>query len=125
MNCFVRQSFYITPPSENASVSEWRKWIKKDAYKARADKARFTKELEQADVPDFLQSCVARKIDGVWRQSVAVGLVGSIDNDTMGVEPVVKASQEKDTIIESWSRGRGSKSHGRSKRRNRNRRRAK
>lgn len=125
---FVRQDFYIDPPSADADPKEWAEWLKRDNRKAAAAKAAHTKSLEYADTPEEFQSGSMRKVGGVWRQSVAVGFNGSAEEGTCTVEPVMEATQEKATILSAMEENRnkrgGSKS-GKSARRHKNRKRRK
>jgi len=96
-NTFVRKDFYINPPAKDASPEEWQKWLKKDKHAAIQARKAFNKTLAQAELPDFAQGTSMRKVNGVWKQSTAIGFVG--DAETGGsLEPMVEENQMRDYI---------------------------
>ena len=108
---FVRKTFYVKPPNKGAPVEEWRNWMDKDRQEAINAKRAHTKALAQEDLPDSLVPSRMVKINGVWKQSCAVGLVGD-GPDAFHSEPMVEADQEKVTIMSQWTDSkRGTKSY--------------
>ena len=95
-NTFVRKDFYTEPPDRNANPEEWTKWAEQDDRQARADKARFTRLQNKTTQAGELPESSTVKIGGVWRQAVAFGFSGSVDEGTLTREVLVEASQEQD-----------------------------
>lgn len=125
MSSFVRKDFYINPPDDNATEQEWREWMRRDDAKARADKARHTKSLEQQDIPDHLVPCGTVKIGGVHRQMLAVGMSGNAEDNDMSFELI---DHTKDTEVSAMAaqmehnrNKRGGRRTGKSARRRKNR----
>jgi len=91
---FNRKTYYLEPPSANASVAEWNAWLKADELKARADKARHTKGLKFCALPDDMGETQVRRVGGVWKQSTAIGISGSEDEGYF-LDTAVEPEQEK------------------------------
>lgn len=88
---FVRRSFYVAPPSAQASEEEWEQWMEADNKAARIAKSRFTREHNKShdiDV-DALPETSTRKIQGTYRQTTTLGL-----GDDGHLEPIEEAKQE-------------------------------
>jgi hypothetical protein len=96
-NTFVRESFYIDPPTQTSTPEQWEEWIKQDNRQAAAAKRKYTKHQKHCELPDFAQGNTMRKIGGVWRQSTPIGFSGDIEAGGH-LEPTVEASQEHDYI---------------------------
>lgn len=99
---FVRKAFYVEPP-RNASVEEWQEWLKKDTRKATAAKAKHSRlanksalESGQVELPETSSTM---KINGVYRQVTPIGFMGSAEEGTCTVEPIVSAAQEQEAIL--------------------------
>lgn len=111
-NTFVRQDFYIEPPS-NASEKEWKAWLKADNKQAAVDKALHTKSLDHGnigDLPHFSSGVI--KSNGVHRQaSFAVGFAGDFESGNGEITPIQKATQE----LSKRARGNRSNSKRKSK----------
>lgn len=126
---FIRKSFYIQPPSKDASAEEWAKWIKKDNRRAAAHKAQVTKSLAHADTPEEYAAGTTRKVNGVWKQVPNVGFSGGNGEDEPGeAQPVEEATQERTAIVvrmEEYRHKRGGSRKGKSARRHRNKKRRK
>lgn len=125
---FVRQDFYIQPPEKDAPAKEWAEWMRKDSRKAAAHKAAYTRSLDHAETPEEFQSGSMRKVGGVWRQAVAIGFVGDVEEGTCTVEPIVESTQEQSAILarmEQSRNKRGGSKKGKSARRHKNRKRRK
>ena len=95
MSSFVRSDFYIEPPAKDASVEDWNNWLKKDKLAATKAKREFTKKCQVGEMPQLMQDTVTRKVNGVWRQTTAIGITGSAEDGTVGLEPMVEAVQER------------------------------
>lgn len=92
---FVRKAFYLEPPAKGATVEVWEAWMQADKDMARADKARHTRSLKHAEVPETGQAKSVTKIGGVYRQSALVGFVGDAEQGTAQVEAAVEAKQDR------------------------------
>lgn len=123
---FVRKDFYISPPNQDASEREWNEWLRADNRRASVEKARHTRKMQQSDLPDEYQGNSMRRVDGVWRQTTAVGLSGDFDSSNGGtMEPTVEPEQERLLHLNRLAgntRKRGVSTKGRSAARHRKRR---
>lgn len=123
---FVRKDFYISPPNQDASEEEWNNWLRADNRKAAVEKAQHTRKMQQSDLPDEYQGNSIRRVNGVWRQTTAVGLSGDFDSSNGGtVEPTVEPEQERLLHLHRLAentRKRGTNTKGRSAARHRKRR---
>lgn len=90
---FVRQSFYVQPPKSNASAEEWEDWMEKDNMAARTAKAKFTRAANKAKDFDALPDFHTAKVNGRYKQVIAVGFVGQ-GEDGGSMEPIQSAQQE-------------------------------
>lgn len=95
MSNFVRESFYVDPPKSNAPVKEWKEWQKKDRAKAIKARRAFIHQYIPGESLQIMQNTIVRKINGVWKQTAAVGLTGSVENGSVGLEPITDARQEQ------------------------------
>jgi hypothetical protein len=89
--CYVRKSFYLTPPTMNAPEAEWQDWLKKDNRAAQTAKAKHTRSLKGSSETNIDYS--TRKVQGVWKSVPILGFVGEGDQNGH-VEPVFEATQE-------------------------------
>jgi hypothetical protein len=88
---FIRKSWYVSPPSSNASAEEWENWIEQDNKAAKVDKRQFNKARKAQSIdstPDFHTA----KVGGVYKQVRAVGFVG--ESAGGHIEPIQEAQQE-------------------------------
>jgi len=90
---FVRKDFYIQPP-EDGNPKEWLKWQKADDRKAAAHKRAVTMAQEYCETPEELQETTMRKVGGVWRQSLPIGIASGNAEEGYQAEPMVEAKQE-------------------------------
>lgn len=124
VSCFVRKDFYLDPPARNAPASAWAEWLERDKRKAAAAKAAHTRSLGHVDAGDDLQESAMRKVGGVWKQCLALGMVGNAEEGTLEGEVLVEASQSREVSLARMERSRnkrGSKSKGKNARRKANR----
>ena len=115
---FVRKSFYIQPPDENASLDDWKAWQIQDDKKASVEKRKHTMAQTPSDQPEDFQDTTMRKINGVWRMAPSVGLVGNAEEGSCRAEPITGPSpQAKIIILADWKEHkRGTRSKGRNAR---------
>ena len=95
MSSFVREAFYVDPPKPGATTVEWETWQKQDDAEAVKAKRAFTRKCSPGEMPQLMQDTITRKVDGVWRQTTAVGLTGSAEEGTSTLEPMVDGEQER------------------------------
>ena len=126
---FTRKSFYVKPPSPGSSKAEWEAWLREDNRKAAADKARYTKSFNHAEIPERFQSNVLmRGPNGAWRQSPAIGFSGDWENGQGQLEVVDQPGQERAAVMSAMGVEKhkpSTKSSGKSRRRRKNRRKRK
>ena len=127
-NTFIRKDFYIQPPAKDATPAEWAEWMKRDDRKAAAHKAQVTKSLEHADTPDDLQESNMRKVGGVWKQVLAIGISGGDEDNGYTAEPMVQDQQETHIALVNMEQHRnkrgGNNRKGRNARKRANRKKA-
>lgn len=126
---FVRQEYYLDPPTKGSSAEAWDMWQKADDQAAAIAKRKHTMSLKHAELPDYLQDNVMVKRGGIYRQGAMVGFVGSADDGTVQAETAIEATQEFE-IDQAHARDepkprRGGKSRNRAARQRRARREAK
>lgn len=92
---FVRKDFYIQPPKADADPREWSAWLEADRKEAIKDRREYNKTIRPTERPEVYQETTMRRINGVWRQSTAIGISGSPE-DGVTLEPTVEATQERD-----------------------------
>ena len=92
MKSFVRSSFYVEPPTNQASVEEWQTWLQQDHKAVIQAKRAFTRSLKDRSYDDLPAMSVA-KVGGVYRQVSAVGFSDG------GLEPSQQATQELDVEV--------------------------
>lgn len=110
---FVRKDFYLEPPGKGASPEAWQAWLEADRQAAIQAKRAHTKGLKHGEIPESLQPKVLSKINGVYRQSAMVGLVG--EGDSTRIEAAIDADQDTRTHMTPWAKvgGRGASTAGR------------
>lgn len=99
MSNFVRESFYIQPPSKDASLEVWQAWLKVDRQEAINAKRRHTMSLkaepENMKLWSHGSGMPMPGKDGVHRQST--GFIGfqSAGMDQTEVVVAVPATQDR------------------------------
>jgi len=116
--------FFIQPPKKNASVKEWREWSEAERKRAIVEKRQKTMALEFEEKPEFLQESKYAKINGVYRQACNVGFVGSVDDNSIAIEPAQDATQEKDCVFADMESKRNKRGKSPSAKRNARKRKA-
>jgi hypothetical protein len=89
MKSFVRSSFYVQPPTNQASVKDWENWLTQDHKAAVQAKRAFTRSLKDRSYDD-LPAMNTAKVNGVYKQVSAVGFSDG------GIDQIVQATQELD-----------------------------
>jgi len=120
MQEFIEKEFYIEPPSSDATPEVWEKWMVAEKRKRAAHKRAYTMSQDHAEAPDSMRETTQRKVGGVWRQSVCLG-IGGTEEDGYTLEPTEDAQQNREMILARWEKAkRGTKSRGRHARRKKN-----
>jgi len=123
---FVDKEFYIEPPTADATPAEWTAWLEADKKQRTVAKRQHTMSLQHEETPDVLHETTQRKVGGVWRQTVCLGISGEEGDYTL--EPSEPAKQETNIIcldMERKRHKRGGSRKGKSARRRANRKRRK
>ena len=120
---FVREEFYISPPTKDAGKEEWDSWMKADNRKAAVAKRAHTMSQDHSEMPIEFAETATRKVDGRWQQTTAIGFSGSFELGQGTLEVAVDGDQEKVICLadmEAKRHTRGSKSKSKSARRRAN-----
>ena len=120
---FVEKEFYVEPPKAGSSVDEWKAWMDKDRKQRAVAKRKHTMSFQHEEAPDTMQESTMRKVGGVWRQTVCLGISGEEGDYTL--EPSEDAKQEGNVILIDFEKNRnkrGGSKKGKSARRRANRR---
>ena len=123
---FVEKEFYVEPPKAGSPVEEWTAWMEKDRKRRAVEKRKHTMSLQHADTPEEMQESTMRKVGGVWKQTVCLGISGEEGDYTF--EPSEEAKQDSNVILIDFERNRnkrGGSKKGKSARRRANRKKRK
>lgn len=122
MQEFIEKEFYIEPPSSDATPEVWEKWMVAEKRKRAAHKRAYTMAQDHQEVPEHMRESTQRKVNGVWKQTVCLGISGEEGDYTF--EPSEDAKQEGNVVcldMERKRNKRGGSKKGKSARRRANR----
>lgn len=88
--CFVRESFYVQPPSKDASLDDWKAWDKEETQAAITAKRNFSRQANKLAKPIDIEppQIVSRGKGGIYRSTSLVGLTGDFEAGTGSIEAV-------------------------------------
>ena len=122
---FIEPEFYKEPPTKDADVKTWAKWMTEEKQARSNHKRSYTKALNLIadqtgeDYTPDLPSEISRKVGGVYKQGQPVAFSGDSEQGTSQAEPAQDAQANKLAILNRWAETdskRGTKSASKSKR---------
>lgn len=120
----VEKELYVEPPvlpshaSEEEKLKAWQQWQDEDGKRRKAHKAAYTRKNK--GVPE-VQIQTTIKHNGVYKQHFgAIGIGGSIDDDTIEQVAIVQATQDRH--FQPRGNRAGDKNKAKARRRNKNKR---
>ena len=117
---FVRLETYLPYPSKDATVEEWKEWMRQESIKARTAKAAFTRQQNKVRIPDSeveAPEMMTRKVNGRYIQTTPIAFTGDMEQGG-SFDGVQEATQENDLIMAQEDKGQHRHAPGRRARKN-------